>query len=427
MSRMIKLVPSIFTPPWIEAGANIPSQLHSTLIPSAFSIPGDGVTEVDLDIYAADQANNPLPNRSTVIIPEIIRPAVANCSVIAAATMDPNAPYVVTIIIRDEDGFPIPDVDASEVVLAATGTGNTVGQPTGRTNQIGELYGSFESSVEEIKTLSATLKNYANAPIAIPNTAEVTVGDPEPPPSGSDPDFDMDDSSALTVRATSAGVSWDTSDPDVTVQAAPAGRTGFAMRFRNGPDAPGEDSNAEQRFTLPVDVDEFWIEYYLHAPSNYVHRNDSPSNNKGMRLWGDDYGATNKVGFSTWYNSGYANNSSVRIDRTTDTGVGPSSPSGFPGQTSPTAAYGIVLNDWVRVRIYYKMESATNANDQLTKIWFDDVLALEWQNQHQVYDTVRPYWNQGYLMGAANSGYLAITDFYINGVKMWWTNDPEWT
>lgn len=73
----------------------------------------------------------------------------------------------VTVTARDSFGNVIP---GATVVIAATGTGNTVTQPTGATNASGVATGSFVSTVAEVKTLSATING-----LALANGATVTV------------------------------------------------------------------------------------------------------------------------------------------------------------------------------------------------------------------------------------------------------------
>ena len=76
----------------------------------------------------------------------------------------------ITVTVRDQYGNP---VSGSNVVLAASGTGNTLTQPVGPTNASGVTTGTLSSSVAETKTVSATA---GGTPIA--QTAMVTVTPP---------------------------------------------------------------------------------------------------------------------------------------------------------------------------------------------------------------------------------------------------------
>jgi protocatechuate 3,4-dioxygenase beta subunit len=73
----------------------------------------------------------------------------------------------ITVTARDASGNP---VSGATVVIAATGTGNTITQPAGPTNSSGMATGTLWSTVPGSKTVSAT----ANG-VAITQTAGVTV------------------------------------------------------------------------------------------------------------------------------------------------------------------------------------------------------------------------------------------------------------
>ena len=73
----------------------------------------------------------------------------------------------ITVTARDANGNP---VAGATVVLAATGTGNTLTQPTGTTNASGVATGSLSSTGAGSQTVSATINS-----IAITQTATVTV------------------------------------------------------------------------------------------------------------------------------------------------------------------------------------------------------------------------------------------------------------
>src|SRR5213075_2325763 len=73
----------------------------------------------------------------------------------------------ITVTAKDTNGNPI---SGATVVLAATGSGNTLTQPSGSTNASGVATGTLSSTVAEGKTISATI----NA-VAITQTAAVKV------------------------------------------------------------------------------------------------------------------------------------------------------------------------------------------------------------------------------------------------------------
>ena len=73
----------------------------------------------------------------------------------------------ITVTAKDANGNA---VSGATVVLAATGTGNTLTQPSGATDGSGVATGTLSSTVAESKTVSATI-----AGVAITQTATVTV------------------------------------------------------------------------------------------------------------------------------------------------------------------------------------------------------------------------------------------------------------
>ena len=93
-------------------------------------------------------------------------------AVTAAPTSIAPGSETSTIHVTAKDAFGNP-VSGATAVLAATGSGNTLTQPSSTTNSIGATSGTLSSTVAEIKTVSAT----ANG-VAIAQTATVTVTAP---------------------------------------------------------------------------------------------------------------------------------------------------------------------------------------------------------------------------------------------------------
>ena len=80
----------------------------------------------------------------------------------------------ITVTAKDANGNPI---SGATVVLAATGSGNTLTQPSGTTNASGVATGTLGSTVAETKTVSATING-----TVVTQTATVTVTAAAPPP-----------------------------------------------------------------------------------------------------------------------------------------------------------------------------------------------------------------------------------------------------
>lgn len=96
----------------------------------------------------------------------------ATSTVSAAPTSIAPGSETSTIRVTAKDGLGNP-VSGATILLAATGSGNTLTQPATTTNSIGVASGTLSSTVSEDKTVSAT----ANG-VAIAQTATVTVTAP---------------------------------------------------------------------------------------------------------------------------------------------------------------------------------------------------------------------------------------------------------
>lgn len=384
---------------------------YSGLVPSAFSLLGNGSTTVNLVVHAADQYDNDLSGKATTIAQEIVYPVPALCYISASAIVEADTALPVTIGILDADGNGIPDILNTAVLLASTGTGNTITQPSLKTNEVGETNAIFESSVEEVKTLSATIDG-----VAIPTTFEVTVGTPPSPPAPGDPFYEADaafadaDGFAWTALKNSEVVTFD----------------GFGCLRCTYSKTGGDGPNAEPRFNMGRNLTEVWIDMEVWFPVGYTHKTTNPSNDKFIRIWGTDYGDDNKVGASTWYNSGFSPLfTSMRIDRTCTSGVGPSAPLAG-GPTSPTVEFDATLGAWTRVRLHYLMCTSTVANDALAEVWIGETKVISWDTQNALYDSAVPYWLNGYLFGAANTVFPTDTHFYIKEGLAFYESDPGW-
>lgn len=124
-------------------------------------------------IVARNAAGDPLSGKTAVLAIETIAVSAANGIVTATAEIadDGTDRAYVTVTVKDASGRGIPDIPAADVVIAVSGTGNTVTQPTGSTNQAGVIStGYFVSTVAATKTVSATVRS-----TAITDTASTVV------------------------------------------------------------------------------------------------------------------------------------------------------------------------------------------------------------------------------------------------------------
>ena len=103
------------------------------------------------------------------IVAGSISPSLSTVSAtpgVITASTGPGA-STVTVTAKDASGNPIP---GATVVLAATGTGNTLTQPASTTDAAGVATATLSSTVAEVKTLNATISG-----VAVTQTATVTV------------------------------------------------------------------------------------------------------------------------------------------------------------------------------------------------------------------------------------------------------------
>lgn len=317
---------------------------------------------------------------------------------------------------------PISRLAASNVQIAVTpSTGVTITQPTGTLDENGVTTAKFKSSNAATVSVTATVLGRAVSGNA---TVIVGGGTPPPPPPG-DPFFT--DTFAGGVRTNSNGFTWSTNTPRVAVVLAPDSSGDYALRFRYGPDATGADSSAEQRFALGRDLTQLWIEWSVWVPSNYAHRSESPGNNKFLRIWGNNYGAGNKVGCSMYRNT--LTPPSIIQFEAVNKAWGPGVGVGVIS-TGESPVFGDVLGEWIQYRAQMKLVTAANADNGVWRLWQNGVKVMESTTLPTKYDPTYPYWNAGYFFGWSNSGFTDETDFYIrggaNGPKFYDT-DPGWT
>jgi hypothetical protein len=89
-------------------------------------------------------------------MPRVVTLSAANSVVTSTGTIENDgvASASCTIQVLNTDGNPMAGLAAANIVIAVSGTGNTVTQPTGVTNADGFISGSFVSTVAESKTIS---------------------------------------------------------------------------------------------------------------------------------------------------------------------------------------------------------------------------------------------------------------------------------
>jgi hypothetical protein len=208
---------------------------------------------------------------------------------------------------------------------------------------------------------------------------------------------------------------------------------GKVMAFDFAGSAPGGDARAEQPFNV-TNCLQIEIAYREYIPANYVHRVESPGNNKVLVLRSDGGGATST-----------SNHAMVIECSESVSGVAGSTPdmanggqgynSGhcgwFPASPNYAGLKRIYREGttgyWQDVRIYYELPESEGAKGR-AEVWIDDKLELATQlnmdipsgaegiptSEQIIYHSTANYINYGYLKGAMNSGVLVDTTLEIS-------------
>ena len=99
----------------------------------------------------------------------------ASASPASGVIANNSAISTITVTVRDINGNPVP---AQAVSLAATGSNNTLVQPSGLTNASGVATGTIASLMAETKTITATVNPGASQIVVAQQPTVVFVGDP---------------------------------------------------------------------------------------------------------------------------------------------------------------------------------------------------------------------------------------------------------
>jgi hypothetical protein len=327
----------------------------------------------------------------------------------------------------------MPHYAASNVVVSVTpSTGVTITQPTGTAGEDGAVTATFVSTNAATVSVGATAFGRT-----VTGNATVVVGGGAPPePDPGDP-FYASGTTEATVRENADGFTWNSTGSRVSVQTVPAGRSGYGLRFRYGPDAnPGGDSSAEQRFNLGRDCSHLWVEYDLYVPSNFAHRwtTTYTANNKFAMFWRTTYSdvtnGTWRIGFEYTSGSGVTPDSTIRpissrwdLNSWTDYSV-----TGGGTFISPTGPLDI--DAWNQVRIELAAATDGASSDGIMRMWINGTLFAstttgKFWNFDTGTDPADCFLRNGYLFGWSNSGFTDETDFFIHGAKFYDT-DPGW-
>lgn len=410
-------------------GAPRPDEALSTLTitPSTFA-----TDESAAVLFTAKDAGNvAMADVGVLLSAQVVEIDLERCVLTADATVvDADGTAFVTLFIalkqtrRGSDGEPLPVVNlpASFVTISATGTGNTLTQPSARTNSSGTTTAEFRTTVVGVKTITALVDG-----VAIPGTVTIEAGgeivDPEPASAFFTDTFEGG------VKNNANGFSWNGTGSRVSVVSFD-GRD--CLRFRYGPDDATKDSTAEQRFNMGRSLQELWLEYWIHIPANFSIRADFPANNKFLALWPNNYSTVGETYVVAEFERDGTDSSRARIIAYADPFYtdGTSIRSGDAILTSPFLSAAL-RGTWNRVRVHYKIASGPGMTDGIYEFWLNDTLMARSRSDYSIYSTGgQNFIRNGYFMGWANSGYTDVTDFHISGGvdgPKFYQDNPGWT
>jgi hypothetical protein len=289
-----------------------------------------------------------------------------------------------------------------QVVRAAGGNGNGIFSGTAITGNIfsdGLESGNFDSSVTAQgagwdRLASTTISIIRNDSFAVCNDSG-----PITPPNG----------------PVDAIQEWESS-PLAPADGAHSLRTRFA--------ASAGDAWSEMRFKLgtwePTDC---WVAFDIRVPVNHFHRDPSSggNNNKLLRLFGSSYTSGGKVGMEFRPDIDGTGSSNMYIMSDT-----------AGNQTSTPIADSVIFarvpedrGRWQRIIFHAVSETSLGAADgvvQLWRRWEDETTFTKLSENLNVPlrrgDGAVAGFNKGYLMGYANSGYAADTEFLIDNFNI---------
>lgn len=131
--------------------------------------PNSGANGMTATVDGAAVAGNPIAFAATA---EVGPPDATVSGIAALPSVIPpssgNAPSTITVTVRDAQGR---TVSGATVVLAATGSGNSLVQPAAPTDANGQASGMLSSTVAETKTVTAVV----NGTVALVDAVTVTV------------------------------------------------------------------------------------------------------------------------------------------------------------------------------------------------------------------------------------------------------------
>ncbi|MFY3773156.1 heparin lyase I family protein [Marinobacter salsuginis] len=190
----------------------------------------------------------------------------------------------------------------------------------------------------------------------------------------------------------------------------------YSLRFLFRAKPLGEDSFAEQRMIYPQ-TNELWLKFDLYIPSNYYHRNDSPSNNKFLAIYKKDYRYPGfQVNWSLTANGQGGSNIALHRYRN----------GGEQRILDPEIGRNFLTSSdrgkWINIIARVKAPSSATASDGIMQMWKNGDLVTNETSLDNYGGTNENYMDELYLLGWSNSGFTEETIFYLDNLSI--DNEP---
>lgn len=219
--------------------------------------------------------------------------------------------------------------------------------------------------------------------------------------------------------ATQNSFRW-TDRSNTAISTARACASTYSLQFNYAAAADNEDSMSEQRFFLGGNYRDVWFEYDFFVPENYFHRSQAgETNNKGfLYLWANTYADPRPlVAINFW------------ADGTTGQSIGSVYTRPVDQHSFDFSARAIASTDvgkWLHIVVHYAYATVAN-NDGIAQVWKTPAGGSTVQILNKTngpwYHAGGAGFDNGYLLGWANSGFSQETRFYIDNVQVY-ENDP---
>ena len=178
----------------------------------------------------------------------------------------------------------------------------------------------------------------------------------------------------------------------------------------------------QQNFDLGAAYRNIWFRYWVRVPVNFNHGKSSPNNYKFFALWMDKYSGKGE-GASVFWN--FWRDSDGGSSITVSSNKGNHSISGSQIQRVKFIRVPEDRGRWMQVVFNVVASSSIGSSDGYISFWRRWEGEQEFTQIHEVSNAKLPIpsggpegWNKGYLMGWANGGYFADTEWLIDDFEV---------